>query len=205
MTTMEVWFEFASNYSYPAVMRVEDLARQAGVDLAWKPFLLGPVFRALGWESSPFVVQKAKGDYALNQDMPRLCAKYGLPWMPPSVFPRRALLPLRVALLADREPWVGEFCRHVMRRHFGEDVDIDQPQVVAEILTRLGQDADDLLLRAEGEDNRQRLREQTEAAQQKGIFGAPTFLVGGAMFWGNDRLEDALAWARGLRDSSNGA
>ena len=201
MTTMQVWFEFASNYSYPAVMRVEALARQAGVDIAWKPFLLGPVFRALGWESSPFVVQKAKGDYALNQDMPRLCAKYGLPWKPPSVFPRRALLPLRVALLASEEAWVGDFCRHMMRRHFGEDIDIDQPDIVADTLTLLGQDADDVLRRAEGEHNRQRLREQTEMAQQKGIFGAPTFLIGDAMFWGNDRLEDALVWARDSRST----
>lgn len=199
MTTMEVWFEFASNYSYPAVMRVEALARQAGVDIAWKPFLLGPVFRALGWDSSPFVVQKAKGEYALKQDMPRLCAKYGLPWQHPSVFPRRALLPLRVALLASEEPWVGEFCRRMMRLHFGEDVDIDQPGVVADTLAILGQDADEVLLRAQSEHNRQGLREQTDAAQRKGLFGAPTFIVGDAMFWGNDRLEDALLWACGER------
>lgn len=195
MTEMEVWFEFASNYSYPAVMRVEALARQAGVAVVWKPFLLGPVFRALGWESSPFVVQKAKGDYALNQDMPRVCAKYDLPWTPPSVFPRRALLPLRVALLASGETWVGDFCRRMMRLHFGEDRDIDDPALVADTLAQLGQDAQDVINRALSEENKMRLRRQTDLAQQRGIFGAPTFIINEAMFWGNDRLEDALAWA----------
>ena len=74
---IEFWFEFGSNYSYLSVMRIEDAARRRGVRIVWKPFLLGPIFRALGMETSPFVLQKEKGAYVW-QDMVRQCRKYGL-------------------------------------------------------------------------------------------------------------------------------
>lgn len=188
---IECWFEFGSNYSYLSVMRIEQLAAARGVRLVWRPFLLGPIFKAMGWESSPFVLQKAKGDYVW-QDMPRQCRKYGLPWTHPSQFPRRALLPMRVALLGEEQPWMGEYCRRMMRMNFGDDRDIDHPEAVREALAGLGAPVDELLREAAGDEVKLRLRERTETAMRKGIFGAPTFFVGSQMYWGNDRLEDAL-------------
>jgi 2-hydroxychromene-2-carboxylate isomerase len=103
MPPLEIWFEFASTYSYPAASRVEDVAAAAGVAVAWRPFLLGPIFRSQGWDDSPFNV------YPVTKES---------------------------------------------------------------------------------------LRRQTEEAVARGIFGAPTFVVGDELFWGNDRLEDAIAWCR---------
>lgn len=193
---IECWFEFGSNYSYLAVMRIEQEAAVRGVRVVWRPFLLGPIFKAMGWDSSPFVLQKAKGDYVW-QDMPRQCRKYGLPWQQPSQFPRRALLPMRVALLGEEQPWMAEYCRRVMRMNFGEDRDIDNPEAVREALEGLGVSADELLREAASDEVKQRLRERTEAAAARGIFGAPTFFVRGERYWGNDRLEDALEAAMG--------
>lgn len=193
---IECWFEFGSNYSYLAVMRIEQEAAVRGVRVVWRPFLLGPIFKAMGWDSSPFVLQKAKGDYVW-QDMPRQCRKYGLPWQQPSRFPRRALLPMRVALLGEEQPWMAEYCRRVMRMNFGEDRDIDNPEAVREALEGLGVSADELLREAASDEVKQRLRERTEAAAARGIFGAPTFFVRGERYWGNDRLEDALEAAMG--------
>lgn len=88
MTThraIEFWFEFGSNYSYLSALRIDALARAAGVEVLWRPFLLGPIFRELGWSSSPFVLQPAKGRYVWR-DMEREAAKYDLPWRRPSVF-----------------------------------------------------------------------------------------------------------------------
>ena len=191
---IEFWFEFGSNYSYLSVMRIEDAARRCGVKIVWKPFLLGPLFRALGIENSPFVLQKEKGAYVW-QDMVRQCRKYGLRWTKPSVFPRLGVVPLRVALLGVDEPWIGEFCRRVMELNFVLDQDINQPERLAPILTALGLPAADILDQAQAEPTKTRLREQTEQARRKGIFGAPTFFVGMEMFWGNDRLDDALLLA----------
>lgn len=193
-TDMEFWFEFGSNYSYLSVMRIEDAAQRHNVRIVWKPFLLGPIFRALGMQNSPFVLQKEKGAYVW-QDMARQCRKYGLRWQQPSTFPRLGVLPLRVALLGAEQPWVGAFCRRVMELNFAQDEDINQPEQIAPILTALGLPAPDILSEAQSEPTKQRLREQTDQARAKGIFGAPTFFIGPDMFWGNDRLDDALEFA----------
>ena len=87
-TNLEFWFEFASTYSYLSVMRIDGLTRAAGLRIAWRPFLLGPIFRSFGWSTSPFLLQKEKGAYAWI-DMERQCRKFGLPWRRPTAFPRR--------------------------------------------------------------------------------------------------------------------
>lgn len=189
--SIEFWFDFGSNYSYLSTMRIEADARRLGVSVVWRPFLLGPVFKALGWDNSPFVLQKAKGDY-VRQDMIRQCRKQGLPWTQPTVFPRLGVLPSRLALLGADQPWIGAFCQRVMQLNFVLDQDINQPEGMRLILRDLGLPADDLLAQAQSDPIKQRLREQTQEAGRRGIFGAPTFFAGQAMFWGNDRLDDAL-------------
>ncbi len=195
MATLECWFDFASNYSYLAVMRLEAEAARAGVAVAWRPFLLGPLFQAFGWDNSPFVLQPEKGAWVFAQDMPRQCRRLGLPWQRPSRFPRSSVLPARVALLVAAEPWAGAFCRRLMAMNFAEDREIDTPEAVAEALRALGQPAEALIAQALSPTQRPRLRAQTEAARARGLFGAPSFLVGDQLFWGNDRLEEALACA----------
>lgn len=193
---IEFWFEFGSNYSYLSVMRIEDEARRLGVRVVWKPFLLGPIFRALGMETSPFVLQEEKGAYVWK-DMERQCRKYGLRWVQPSTFPRLGILPSRIALLGSEEPWIGAFCRRVMELNFVLDEDINEPDHLVSILAELGLPASNLLVEAQAASTKSRLRNQTEQARIRGIFGAPTFFVGNEMFWGNDRLDDALELASG--------
>ncbi|MHB8623199.1 MAG: DsbA family protein [Sulfuricaulis sp.] len=191
---IEFWFEFGSNYSYLSVMRIETDASRHDVKVIWKPFLLGPIYKSFGWDASPFVLQKAKGEYVWK-DMARQCRKYDLPWTRPTTFPRRALLPMRVALISAEQPWMGEYCRRIMLLNFAEDRDIDSPEAVDKVLLQLGLPATDIINNAQAQPNKLLLRQQTETAKARGIFGAPTFFVGGEMFWGNDRLDDALALA----------
>jgi 2-hydroxychromene-2-carboxylate isomerase len=194
--TIEFWFEFGSNYSYLSALRIEALADAAGVTVLWRPFLLGPIFRTLGWSSSPFVLQPAKGRY-MWRDMEREAAKYGLPWRRPSAFPRSAVLPIRVAALGANTHWIGEFCRRVMLQNWVQDREIDDPAPVCEALAGLVPDPAAQLAAALAPENRQRLRANTDTAAARGVFGAPTFFVGDEMFWGNDRLADAIACAAG--------
>jgi 2-hydroxychromene-2-carboxylate isomerase len=191
---IEFWFEFGSSYSYLSVMRIEGEAQRRGVRIAWKPFLLGPIFRALGMENAPFVLQKEKGAY-VRRDMARQCRKYGLGWVEPSTFPRLGVLPARIALLGAERPWIGAFCRRVMELNFVLDQEINQPERMTPILTELGLPASEILDQAQAEPTKARLRAQTDEARARGIFGAPTFFAGTEMFWGNDRLDDALLFA----------
>lgn len=188
---IEFWFEFGSNYSYLSVMRIEEAATRLGVQIHWRPFLLGPIFRSLGWDTSPFTLQKAKGDYVWK-DMARQCEKYDLAWARPSTFPRAALLPLRVALVGAEQDWIGAYCRRVMSLNFAEDREIDSLDVVTDVLLQLGLPSHRIIDEAQSEANKLRLRRQTEVAADRGIFGAPMFFVGDDMYWGNDRLDDAL-------------
>ena len=188
---LEFWFDFGSNYTYLAMMRIEHEAARRGVRVAWRPFALGAIFKSFGWETSPFVLQKAKGDYVWK-DMERQCRKAGLPWHKPTSFPRSALLPLRVALFGAQETWIGAFCRAIVSLNFARDREIDEEPVVREALAALGVDAAPVIEAATSPANKDALRAQTELARAIGIFGAPTFLVAGEMYWGNDRLDDAL-------------
>ena len=193
--TIEFWFDFASNYSYLTAMRIEELAGSQGVDVAWQPFLLGPIFQSFGWESSPFVLQKQKGEYTWK-DMARQAGKNGVAWVKPTAFPRRAILPARVATLGKNEPWIGDYVRATMARNFAEDKDLDTEDAVREVLAALNVNADQIIAQAQSDENKLQLRQATETAARRGIFGAPMFFVGDEMFWGNDRLEDALDFAK---------
>ena len=191
---VEFWYEFASSYSWLSVMRIEPLAQAAGVEVEWKPFLLGPVFLALGWNDSPFNIYPPKGRY-MWRDLERLAAKEGLPFQRPSRFPRNGLLAARVALVGVEDGWVAPFARAVMTANFAEDREIAEPAVIEDILAKLALPVEEVLARAQLDANKLALRAQTERAAELGLFGAPSFRVGDELFWGNDRLEDALGWA----------
>lgn len=192
--TIELWFDFSSNYCYPTIMRAESLAAAHGVAVRWKPFLLGPIFKSIGWPSSPLFIHEAKSRYVWR-DMHRRAERFGLPFVEPTVFPRRTLLPMRIATLASGSSWIGEFCRLSMLAHFGANRDIDTYEAMAEILDHLELQSTRLIADAESDTNKALLRRRTEKAMARGVFGAPTIFVGQEMFWGDDRLEDALEWA----------
>jgi 2-hydroxychromene-2-carboxylate isomerase len=190
---LDFWFDFASPYSYLAASRVEGLALDAGVGVSWKPFLMGSLFQAQGWGDSPFRRHPTKDRY-LWRDVERRCRKYGLAFQHPSRFPQNGLLATRVATVVANETWLPQFVQAVYRASFAEMRDISDPATISEILRRLGQPTDDTISRARAEENKQALRAQTQRAADIGIFGAPTFAIQTELFWGNDRLEDAIDW-----------
>ena len=198
-SVIEFWYEFASTYSYLSAMRIEGLAEAAGVAIRWRPFLLGPIFQAQGWATSPFNLFPAKGRH-MWRDTEREAARLGLPCRRPEPFPQNSLVAARVALLGAEHPWGPTFTKAVYRAEFGEGRSIAEPAAIQDILAHLGLDADAILKAAQAEPNKTRLKAVTEEARSRGLFGAPTFIAeDGELFWGNDRLEQALAWAAGER------
>ncbi len=193
-STLEFWFEFASTYSYLAASRIEQLANAAGVVIVWRPFLLGPIFSSQGWNDSPFNVYPVKGRY-MWRDMERLCERYGLPLQRPTQFPRNGLLAARITTAGGDAGWVPAFVRSVYRANFADDRDIADRAVLETLLRDVGTDAAAVLRDAASQPVKAHLRASTEQAQRLGIFGAPSFVVRSELFWGNDRLEDAIAWA----------
>lgn len=197
---LDFWFEFASTYSYVAAMRIEQECARAGVAVRWRPFLLGPLFtEQLGIRDSPFNANPVRGRY-MWRDLERLCEKHGIAWRKPSVFPRHSVLAARVACAlsgAERGP---DAVREIFRANFALDEDISEPGVLAAVLTRAGVEPEPVLERAVSPEVKQQLRANTDEARTLGIFGAPNFLVHGELFFGQDRLTDAIAWATRSND-----
>lgn len=194
MTQAEFWYDFASSYSYPAAMRIEGLAAERGVALAWRPFLLGPLFAGQGWRDSPFNLFPAKGRY-MWRDLERICGALELPLQRPETFPQNSLLAARIALALD-DALRPAFSRAVYRAEFGHGQPIDAPATLIPLLAEIGSAPDTLLARAVEDANKAALKAQTARAIALGLPGAPCLTTaGGEVFWGNDRLEQGLDWA----------
>lgn len=191
--SFEFWFDFASTYSYLSVYRIGELVREKGIKVEWKPFLLGPIFNSQGWDTSPFNIYKAKGDY-MWRDIERLCKKYDVPFIKPTEFPRNGLLSARIAAAYEKETWVEDFIKSVFIANFSEDKDISDEEVISSILRRLKLDPAQIITHAKTQESKDKLRAQTQLASDKALFGAPSFVIGDEIFWGNDRLEQAIDW-----------
>jgi 2-hydroxychromene-2-carboxylate isomerase len=191
--TIDFWFDFASSYSYPAAMRVDQVAEAAGVEVNWRPFLLGPIFVAQGWTTSPFNLYPLKGRY-MWRDLQRICTRQNLSLRPPDPFPQNSLLAARctLALAPNERP---AFTKAVFAAEFGEGRRIDETATLSALLSVLNLPKD-ALAQATSDTVKQALRRETEEAQRLDIFGAPSFITAsGELFWGSDRLDEAIAWA----------
>lgn len=195
MPRLEFWYDLASNYSYLAAMRIESLAAPAGIEVVWRPFLLGPIFKAQGWNSSPFNLFPAKGRNMIR-DMERITADRGIPFVMPKSFPAMSLTAVRIAHAGEAHGWTAAFSKAVFNAEFCEGADIADPNVLSHIVTGLGLDAAAVLADAASARVKDGLRARSDEAQAKGIFGAPSFITeAGELFWGDDRLEQAIRWA----------
>jgi 2-hydroxychromene-2-carboxylate isomerase len=189
------WYEFASTYSYLSAMRIDDLAARMGVEVEWRPFLLGPIFAAQGWTTSPFNVYPAKGRYMVR-DIGRIAAERGLPFVMPAKFPANGLKAARLAIAAERVGGTAVFTRAIYAAQFGNGADIADESVLTECLASAGLDKEELWPSSNEPKIKERLRCNGDEAKAAGLFGAPSFTTDdGELFWGDDRLEQALQWA----------
>lgn len=197
MGRIEFWYDFASTYSYLSAMRIETLAASRGVAVDWRPFLLGPIFKAQGWETSPFNLYPAKGRYMVR-DLERLAAGRGLGFRLPDPFPQPSLRAARVAVALIDTSYIGAFTRALFAAQFSDGVQIADVAAVRSIVEDLGLNGDQITAASETSETKARLRALTDEASAKGIFGAPTFCTPDReIFWGDDRLENALEWLAG--------
>lgn len=192
MKALDLYFDFSSPYSYLTVARLPTLAQQAGVHVNYKPIVLGSIFNTLGWKGSPFLEQPRKLAH-MWVDLQRQADKHQLPFKVPQVFPSNGLMAARVVTAHASSPWVIEFSQRVFRSYFADDRPLDDVDWMAHLLRDLNVDAAAAIALACSNSTKQLLRDITLEADALGVFGAPSMVVGKALFWGNDRLEDALA------------
>lgn len=192
MTPMQFWYDFASPYAWLAAERLATLREPA---VEWIPFIIGPILRLRPDNPSPLQNAPPAQRAYRRRDVERLAAKQGLPLRWPSNYPRNGLLGARVARVVPAEQRPA-LTLAIYRASFVEDREIAEMGVIRDVLARTGFDANTTLQAALADDNKKALGADVDRAIALGIFGAPSFIVGNELFWGNDRLDLALDWAR---------
>ncbi|MFQ5973204.1 MAG: 2-hydroxychromene-2-carboxylate isomerase [Alphaproteobacteria bacterium] len=190
---IDFYFDFSSPYGYLGAQRIEALARKHGREVAWRPFLLGVVFKDTG--AQPLVDYPIKGEYALR-DFKRSARLYGIEFVMPETFPVSALAGSRAFYwLGDRDPGKAKaLARALFAAVFQRGHDIGAPERVVEVAADLGVDPEELRAALTDPAVKQRLRDEVGAAIERGVFGSPFFFVDGEPFWGADRLDHVDRW-----------
>lgn len=197
MHEVNFWFEYGSTYTYLTVARIRKLAQTQGVKVHWKPFLLMPLMLEQGMNQGPFLPYPRKIEY-MWRDIERRAAEHGIPYSRPSLYPpEEVLTSARLGVLGCREGWGEQFTEKVFALHWTENRLIGTEDNIRTSLESVGQDPTQAIERARTSENKAALKAQTEEAKRLGLFGSPSFLVDGELFWGDDRLEPAFEWAKG--------
>jgi 2-hydroxychromene-2-carboxylate isomerase len=195
--TMDVFFFIGSVFTYFAVMRAEQAAARDGIALRWRPFNLRAILKEQNNVPRNNPVKLA---YSMR-DAVRRAARHGLPFREPLPYPvDPGLRANRVASLAAAEDWCLPLARSLYTGWFRDSIPPHDPGLLSATLLQLGKVPDAILTQADAPSTHERLAAETDAARALGIFGAPTFVWGNEIFWGDDRLEDALAWAKAHPD-----
>jgi 2-hydroxychromene-2-carboxylate isomerase len=189
---VDFWFTMGSTYSYLTVMRLPEIQRSTGIVFRWRPFHLLTILQQL--KHVPFADKPAKCAY-MWRDVQRRAAKHGIAARLPAPYPvKQSVVANLIALVGMREGWGADFVQSAYRRWMQLGQETGSEPNVSESLRDVGQDPTRVLTLAHDENAMSALTAETDAAQALGIFGAPTFAVGAELFWGDDRLEDAISW-----------
>jgi 2-hydroxychromene-2-carboxylate isomerase len=191
---IDFWFTMGSTYSFLSVMRLAGVQRESGVTFRWRPFHLLIILNEM--KHVPFADKPLKMSY-MWRDIERRAAMYSLSANVPAPYPcKQSVVANQVAVAGMREGWGEDFVRAAYRRWFVLGQPTGEEPNVSESLREIGQDPARVMAVANSDEVKAALAAETDAARKLGIFGSPTFTVGRELFWGDDRLEDAISWAR---------
>jgi 2-hydroxychromene-2-carboxylate isomerase len=191
---IDFWFTMGSTYSYLSVCRLASVERAENISFRWRPFHLLLILQDM--KHVPFADKPTKARY-MWRDIERRAAMYGLPASVPAPYPAKdSAAANRIAIVGMREGWGPDFVRAAYHRWICRGEETGSEPNVSSSLRDIGQDATRVLALANSPAANDRLLAETEAARQLGIFGSPTFAVSDEIFWGDDRLEDAICWCR---------
>lgn len=192
MLSMDFFFFYGSTYTYLTVMRIEELALAAGVSVRWRPFSVRELM--IEMENHPFADKPAKSAY-MWRDVERRAAKHGISFTQPPDYPVDPdLLANRVGMVAAEDGWCPEYTKASYQAWFLENKPLGVRANIEAVLLSLKKNPKEVIERANSKEINARYAEQTDVARQLGVFGTPTFVVDEEIFWGDDRLEDALEW-----------
>lgn len=187
---IDFWFSLGSTYTYLSVMRCSELCSKCDVAVRWRPFQLKSILEELS--GLPFLEGSPKTAYMWN-DLARRSSNIGLNPILPAPYPNpQAHLANRIARIGLDKTWGEDFIQEYYRKWFETENGGMEESDIVRCLEKIGQNASFVMELANTPETMAKLEDETEKARKLGIFGAPTFVVGTELFWGDDRLEDAI-------------
>jgi 2-hydroxychromene-2-carboxylate isomerase len=190
---IDFYFDFSSPYGYFAATKIDELAAKHGRAVTWRPILLGAVFKLTGQQPLPTI--PLKGSYATH-DLVRSARLLNVPFKMPAKFPVSGTAPSRAFYwLGDKDPAAAKkLALALYHAYFVEDRDISNPEVTGNVAAKLGVNKAELTQALNDTAVKERLKNEVDAAIERGVFGSPYIVVDGEPFWGSDRLEQVDRW-----------
>ncbi len=193
MSAVDVYFDYSSPFAYLGTTQIERIAAEAGATVRWRPFLLGALFSAIGTPMVPLNAMSEPKRRYQRLELERWADHWGVPFRFNPTFPLRTVEALRLTLLAPPE-LVAPLVHRVMRAAWVDGEDVGERAVLARCAVDAGLDP---ALTERTAEAKAALFAATEAAVAAGCPGAPSFVVGGELYWGQDRLHFVRAALEG--------
>ena len=188
---IDFYFSIGSMYTFLTVMRIDRVEDLTGIRLTWRPFSVKAIM--IEMDNRP-MSKPLKLAYMLR-DLHRRAEMYGFAFEGDAPYPLREFdLANRVATVGAREGWCADYVRATYRRWFVEKQECGMEPNLSDSLREIGEDPARVIALAKSDAIGRAYDAATEAARKLGVFGAPSFVVRGEVFWGDDRLEDAVRW-----------
>ncbi len=193
---IEFWFSIGSTYTYLTVMRLDSIEENSAVTFDWKPFSVRALMQEMN--NVPFIGKPVKEKY-MWRDLERRAGRHEIPISLPIEYPLPQFdLANRVAIVAKTQGWCPDYVKAAYRLWMQEGLPAGSDANIERSVTAAGQRPNDVVEAANSPAVDKAYADATDAARTLGIFGSPSFVVAGKeLFWGDDRLEDAVDWARG--------
>ena len=194
MKVLDFWFSIGSTYTYLSVSRLSEIEKKHQVSFNWNPFSVRKLMMEMN--NIPFTPpeKKVKSDY-MWRDIERRAKNYNLSPKIPAPYPLKNFdLANQIAVYGIEEGWCEEYVKLTYKYWFESGIEAGSEECLNKVSKDMGIDVNDLIEKSNTDTIIQRYNTQTDMARELGIFGSPSFIVNGEIFWGDDRLEDAIKW-----------
>ena len=194
MKEINFWFSIGSTYTYLSVNRISEVAKRENLSINWRPFSVRKIM--MDMDNIPFTPpsKKVKSDY-MWRDIERRAKFYGFEAKVPAPYPLSQFdLANQIAILGMLEGWGVDYVYKTYQRWFQQGKEPATEPNLTEIFDELDLDHDETIKKANEDKIKDQYLQNTETAYKNGVFGSPSFIYEGEVFWGDDRLEDCIKW-----------
>ena len=195
MNNIDFFFSIGSTYTYLSVTRILEVEKKNQVKFTWKPFSVRAIMKEMN--NIPFPKDKLNKVNYMWRDIERRAEGYGFFAKTPVPYPLSEFdLANQIAILGLEKGWGIDYVRLTYKKWFQEGKEPAIGPSITEVCRELNIDKDEIISQANSKEIINNYNLNTNSARDNKIFGSPSFIVKNEIFWGDDRMEDAINWSK---------